>query len=291
MIDGYWDKEFKNIYTYSRISAKITNFENSVRDTAIYDSILNGLKDIAYLRLSDLKLQNKDLANISNIRIGDLFFLYNILENKDGLGNTSTAYDMAVLTTYAMQNDKFRKIFSTKNYNCKSDRKNYSWQNKNKLLKYDYVTGGKTGYTKKAKRTLVTTGLINGTNIVIVTLNDSNDWETHKASYKYIKKNYKNEKILNKNKFSLDTKNLFIEDTLYIKNNFNLLINNSEKKLIKIKYFIKKDSNYDNDDIVGYASIYLNNKEVGNEDIYIKKGKRNGKIKNFFQKLFKKDVD
>ena len=27
------------------------------------------------------------------------------------------------------------------------------------------------------------------------------------------------------------------------------------------------------------------------EDIYIKKGKRNGKIKNFFQKLFKKDVD
>ena len=220
-----------------------------------------------------------------------LFYNSHGLENKNGLGNTSTAYDMAVLTTYAMQNDKFRKIFSTKNYNCKSDRKNYSWQNKNKLLKYDYVTGGKTGYTKKAKRTLVTTGLINGTNIVVVTLNDSNDWETHKASYKYVKKNYQNERILNKNKFSLDTKNLFIEDTLYIKNNFNLLVTNSEKKLIKIKYFIKKESNYDNDDIVGYASIYLGNKEIGNEDIYIKKGKRKNKIKNFFQKLFKKDVD
>ena len=50
---------------------------------------MNGLKDIAYLRLSDLKLQNKDLANISNIRIGDLFFLYNILENKDGFGKNS----------------------------------------------------------------------------------------------------------------------------------------------------------------------------------------------------------
>ena len=36
---------------------------------------------------------------------------------------------------------------------------------------------------------------------------------------------------------------------------------------------------------------YLNNKEIGNEDIYIKKGKRSSKIKNFFQKLFKKDVD
>ncbi len=220
-----------------------------------------------------------------------LFYNSHGLENKDGFGNTSTAYDMAILTSYAMQNDKFRKIFSTKNYNTKSDRKSYSWQNKNKLLKYDFVTGGKTGYTKKAKRTLVTTGQVNNTNIAIVTLNDPNDWETHKKSYEYIKKNYKKEKILNKNKFSLDTKNLFIEDTLYIKNNFNLLVTNSEKKLIKIKYFIKKDSNYDNDDIVGYASIYLNNKEIGNEDIYIKKGKRKNKIKNFFQKLFKKDVD
>lgn len=91
----------------------------------------------------------------------------------------------------------------------------------------------KLAILKKPKRTLVTTGLINGTNIVVVTLNDPNDWETHKTSYKYIKKNYKNEKILNKNKFSLDTKNLFIEDTLYIKNNFSLLINNSEKNIIK----------------------------------------------------------
>ena len=31
----------------------------------------------------------------------------------------------------------------------------YSWTNKNKLLKYDYITGGKTGYTKAASRVLV----------------------------------------------------------------------------------------------------------------------------------------
>ena len=309
----------------SKIMTAIVAIENSNLDSKVIvtKDILSAVGSSIYLEIGE-KISMKDLLYGMMLRSGNdaatmiaihvsgsmekftekmneyakkigmkntLFYNSHGLENKNGLGNTSTAYDMAVLTTYAMQNDKFRKIFSTKNYNCKSDRKNYSWQNKNKLLKYDYVTGGKTGYTKKAKRTLVTTGLINGTNIVIVTLNDPNDWETHKASYKYVKKNYQNERILNKNKFSLDTKNLFIEDTLYIKNNFNLLINNSEKKLIKIKYFIKKDSNYDNDDIVGYASIYLNNKEVGNEDIYIKKGKRNSKIKNFFQKLFKKDVD
>ena len=220
-----------------------------------------------------------------------LFYNSHGLENKDGLGNTSTAYDMAVLTTYAMQNDKFRKIFSTKNYSTKTDRKNYSWQNKNKLLKYDYITGGKTGYTKKAKRTLVTTGYVNNTNIVVVTLNDSNDWETHKTSYEYVKKNYLSLKLLNKNNFSLDTKNLFIEDTLFIKNDFNFLVTKDEKKYIKIKYFIKNEGSYDNGDVVGYASIYLKDKEIGNEDIYIKKGKRKGKIKNFFQKLFKKDVD
>ena len=72
--------------------------------------------------------------------------------------------------------------------------------------------------------------------------------------------------------------NRFLEKVIFIKDIDNLFSNTE-----LFEYFIKKDSNYDNDDIVGYASIYLNNKEIGNEDIYIKKGKRSSKIKNFFR--------
>ncbi len=227
-----------------------------------------------------------------NIGMNDtLFYNSHGLENNEGLGNTSTAYDMAILTSYAMRNPKFRKIVGTKSYSCKSNKKSYSWQNKNKLLSYDYITGGKTGYTKKAKRTLVTTGVINNTNIVVVTLKESNDWEIHKNNYSFVKKNYQNVKILNKNKFTLDTKNLFIEDTLYIKNNLSLLLKSEEKDNISIKYYLNNNYNYVDNDIVGYAKVYLKDKEIGSDNIYIKKGKRKNKIKSFLKKLFKKDID
>ena len=86
-----------------------------------------------------------------------IFYNPHGLDN-NGKGNLSTAYDMAILTSYAMKNKEYQKIVSTKKHVAKSDRKTYSWTNKNKLLTtYEYTTGGKTGYTEKARRTLVST--------------------------------------------------------------------------------------------------------------------------------------
>ena len=61
---------------------------------------------------------------------------------------------MALLFSYAMSNSIFYEIVNTKEYHC---LENKVWINKNKLIRsYEYCDGGKTGYTKKAKRTLVT---------------------------------------------------------------------------------------------------------------------------------------
>ena len=79
-----------------------------------------------------------------------------------------------------MKNKEYRKITGTKKYTLKTNKHVYSWINKNKLLKlYKYTTGGKTGFTEKARRTLVSTATKNDTNLVVVTLNDGNDWEDH----------------------------------------------------------------------------------------------------------------
>ena len=50
-------------------------------------------------------------------------YFYNAhgLEEEDGSGNTSTAYDMALLTKYAMTNSEFRKIFGTRKYTVKTN--------------------------------------------------------------------------------------------------------------------------------------------------------------------------
>lgn len=299
----------------SKIMTAIVAIENSNLDSKVIvtKDILSAVGSSIYLEIGE-KISMKDLLYGMMLRSGNdaatmiaihvsgsmekftekmneyakkigmnntLFYNSHGLENKDGLGNTSTAYDMAVLTTYAMQNDKFRKIFSTKNYNCKSDRKNYSWQNKNKLLKYDYVTGGKTGYTKKAKRTLVTTGLINGTNIVVVTLNDPNDFSNHKALYEKYFNKYKSYKILSK-----DEK--FQNKNYYIKNDKYIALTNDEYKKIN-KEIVLYDDNVS--DIVGYILIKLDDKVLVKEYIYekkniVKKEKKKSfidKIKSFFR--------
>ncbi|PSL50408.1 D-alanyl-D-alanine carboxypeptidase [Salsuginibacillus halophilus] len=95
----------------------------------------------------------------------------------------STAFDMALLTRYAMNNEEFREISGTTHHSAPNEREawDHSWKNKNKLLTglYEHATGGKTGYTKRAKRTLVSTAEKNDTELIAVTLNAPSDWNDH----------------------------------------------------------------------------------------------------------------
>ena len=179
------------------------------------------------------------------------------LEENNGVGNASTAYDMAILTKYAMENSTFREIFKTKERTVKTNYKTYVWHNKNKLLNESYITGGKTGSTEKARRTLVSTGSKNTIDLVVVTLNDPNDWADHKEIYNNIFNNYKSYQILNKNDFSIDKDNYYKDDTLYIKNDYYL---------------------------IGYAEIKINDKIYHKEPIYVKL-KVNEKKLNWWQKF------
>lgn len=103
----------------------------------------------------------------------------------DDANHYSSAYDMAILMRYAMEHLEFQKISNSKSY--LSENRTYKWYNKNKLLTklYEYCTGGKTGFTKKAGRTLVTTASKDGIDLIAVTLNASSDWNDHIAMYEW----------------------------------------------------------------------------------------------------------
>ncbi len=208
------------------------------------------------------------------------------LENNKGEGNTSTAYDMALLSSYAMQNEAYKQIVSTKNYVAKSDKKTYSWTNKNKMLSlYEYTTGGKTGYTEKAKRTLVSTASKEGGNITIVTLNDPNDWEDHKDLYETLFKEYHLEKIIDKNDFKIDGENYYKKDTLYIEEDVSILLKEGEKENISLDINLQKKESYEEDSRVGSIKVKLNDavlKEVG---VYVKLDTPKEKPKNIFEKI------
>ena len=194
---------------------------------------------------------------------------------------------MAILSSYAMQNNTYKEIVSTKNYVAKSDRKTYSWSNKNKMLSlYEYTTGGKTGFTEKARRTLVSTASKDNKNITVVSLNDPDDWDDHKYLYETLFREYDSVKVVDKNNFTVENETFYKNDTLYIEKDIYLMVKEKEKESISLDFRLEKLNDYKTGDIVGKVKIKLGDKMVREENIYVeKKEHEEAKKQNIFQKI------
>ncbi len=107
----------------------------------------------------------------------------------DSEGHYSTAYDMALLCAYAMENDTFADIVSQQTVSVEyisPEGKVQTFRNHNKLLSIcEGCIGIKTGFTKKAGRTLTSCCERDGIRLVVVTLNDGDDWNDHCGLYDY----------------------------------------------------------------------------------------------------------
>lgn len=201
------------------------------------------------------------------------------LEEDDGRANTSTALDMAILMRYALRNSTFKEIIKTKSYTAKTTGKTYVWQNKNKLLKtYEYQLGGKTGFTEKARRTLVTASSKDDKTCIVVTLNDGNDFQDHKNLCESVFQNYERVLLLDKDNLVIESEN---PEKYYIKNNFYALLKKEEKKDIEIKYLIQSRSSEE----VGVVEVYLKGHILGSEKVYQKLEKEEVEKKGFFRRF------
>lgn len=110
----------------------------------------------------------------------------------------STAYDMALLASDALQNDFFAQICKEKRLEVTINGEKQSVYNHNKLLSYlDDCIGIKTGYTDKAGRCLVSAVNRNGHIMICVTMNDGNDWNDHIALFNACDKLYQKKEINN----------------------------------------------------------------------------------------------
>ena len=129
-----------------------------------------------------------DLMNETAQRIGltDTHFT-----NPHGLDNAehySSAYDLAMLARYALQNPDFARIVSTYKTSIPlgGDEGIRVLINHNKMLKYyDGTIGVKTGYTKRCGRCLVSAATRDGVTMIAVTLSAPDDWRDHTAMLDY----------------------------------------------------------------------------------------------------------
>lgn len=104
----------------------------------------------------------------------------------------SSAYDMALLTAEALQNEPLAAVAACRRDSVAVSGKAVKLTNHNKLLQQDSAyTGFKTGYTKKAGRCLVSTYQYRNSTIICVTLHSPDDWNDHQKLVAYAKSYYR----------------------------------------------------------------------------------------------------
>ena len=216
----------------------------------------------------------------------------------DSENHYSTAYDMALLTRYAMQNEKFKEIFGTKSYRVPNPDEKWDtvWKNKNRLLTglYSYTTGGKTGFTKRAKRTLVSTATKDGLDLIAVTLNDPQDWNDHIFMYNSAFKLYEMTKIVEEGTLN-GIEDPFYENNVFLERDFLYPLTNEEKKSVRLSISLltpnkEEWKNLNNiPTIVGKISVNLENETIGELPVYFENGTVQKPKKswwNLFRNLF-----
>lgn len=204
----------------------------------------------------------------------------------------STAIDMAILGAYAMQNEEFAKIVSSKKSlaDFEDSDKTIWLKNHNKLLDlYPFCVGIKTGFTEKAGRCLVSCAEKDGTRLICVTLNAPDDWNDHITMYNF--------------GFS-QTKNINFDDT---NEKLEIKIKNGEPNILKIIGATKFSRTFKNDSdtqvkrniklfenlkapvikgqCVGKITYEFNNKIIG-ENLLIASQDIKSIKTNFFKKIW-----
>ena len=111
-----------------------------------------------------------------------------VFETPNGLDageHHSTAYDLAVIARYALQNETFAQIIRTPAYTAVSSRTAYAVTNKNRLLhELSGAQGIKTGFTGKAGHCFVGAAERDGLRLISVVLGSG--WGAHGKEQKWV---------------------------------------------------------------------------------------------------------
>ncbi len=165
--------------------------ETLTMEQLLYALMLQSANDAATAIAVEVSGSIDSFAELMNKKAEEIGLCNTHFTNPHGLfdeNHYTTAYDLAQITRYAMKNDFFKTLVSTKRATIplKQAEGTRVLLNHNKLLKiYDGAIGVKTGFTKKTGRCLVSAAEKNGVTLIAVTLNASDDWNDHKKMLDY----------------------------------------------------------------------------------------------------------
>lgn len=214
-----------------------------------------------------VELMNKTAKNIG---LKDTHFT-----NPHGLHDDehyTTAYELALISAKAMDNDIFEEIVGSKYYrfNMQSGETRV-FVNKNKILSLcEGGNGIKTGYTKKAGRCLVSSAQRNNMQLICVVLNHGDMWNDCINSMDKIFNNYTNIRLIegNKNFATIKTEDNQID--LYVDRDIFLPVLKSQELNFSFR-FVPLDNLNEmsmNDNQIGCLEIFNGERLLFCEKVY-----------------------
>ena len=259
--------------------AKIT-----IRDL-LYGLMLCSGNDAA-VALAETVGGNQELfADLMNNKAKEIGLSNTHFVTPHGLDNSNhytTAYELAILTDYALNNETFANIVKTKTYTITINGYPKTISNTNELLgNLNGVYGVKTGFTNGANRCLVTATKRNNLNIICIVLGADTKKIRTQDSIRLIEYCFNNFETIdisnnidnffndwneqNKSNFKIEKGTTNSVNT-YIEKPQNPFITIKKNELQNINYIINANYNYIaplyKDEIIGTLKIYNENQNI-----------------------------
>lgn len=310
------NSNLSEILTVSKESASINGSKLGLNphskislNDCLYGLMLRSGNDCALALAEHISNSTEDFVTLMNEKAKSLGLTNTHFTSPHGLDNEkhySTAYELAILTNYALKNDIFRKIVSTKSISIIFNNKLCTISNTNELLgSIPNVYGVKTGFTSKAGRCLVSSCKKGNLDLIIVVLGANTKKQRTTDSINLINYIFKNYKMIDisdivANDFSNFQKyfhnNILLLKTqttpiIELENTSNFLFPIVSINPVKLKskiYFTKiltPDTPYNSE--IGKFELYNNNELLLSLKILLKNSLTRNSLKYYFYNSFK----
>lgn len=243
----------------------------------LYSLMLESHNDVAVAIAEHISGSVEAFSKLMNEKAGDLGCANALFITPNGLDATTdegehsiSAYDLALIMSYCIRNEKFCEITTAKShvFTDISGKVRYSVSNKNALLNMmDGVISGKTGYTGKAGYCYVCAVKRDERTFVIALLGagwppkKNYKWTDVKTLIKYGESNYFNNNIYKQENY---IKNIRIKngksDSVWTYSDKNIDLNICEDDVIEKIYNIPDEINapVKRGELAGTVEIYIN---------------------------------
>ena len=274
------ERDFEGTVGYSKAGFKVGD-KVTYRDL-LYGIILPSGADAVNAVVNNTLGYDKFIKkmNETSKRLGMNDTSYANPVGKDDENNYSTSNDLAKLLKYALKNETFKTIFTTKSYKTSNGINLESTVNSYKnILNTDEIKGAKSGFTKDAGRCLASITTLNNVDYLLVVINSSttspyNAVKDTITIYDYYNNNYGYKNIINDDTFIKEIPVDFSKEKTYkitgsediekyLKNNAEVTYEYVGSD--KITFSTKKGSKlgvvkiYDGDVLLATSNVYLEN--------------------------------